>query len=132
MTETETSPAEMAQWAYENGQWAKHSGSYLSIVETAAQAHGLKAASIEEKTVESLTAELLSGKLLVALMGPGHFTKSGHFILLRGVTLSGNFLVADPNSPDHSLMEWDPELILAELSESRANGAPLWSLSTLP
>ena len=31
-------------------------------------------------------------------MSAGHFTSGGHFILLRGVTLDGNILVADPNS----------------------------------
>ena len=62
-------------------------------------------------------------------MGPGHFTQGGHFILLRGVTLSGMILVADPNSEERSLMEWDPQLILDELSASTASGAPLWVLS---
>jgi len=38
-------------------------------------------------------------------------------------------LVADPNSEERSLMEWDPQLILDELSASTASGAPLWVLS---
>ena len=69
--------------------------------------------------------------LLVALMGPGHFTKGGHFILLRGVTLTGTLLVADPNSVERSLAEWEPQLILDELSSSTNNGAPLWVLSKM-
>ena len=71
------------------------------------------------------------GQLLVALMGPGHFTDGGHFIVLRGVTLTGQVLVADPNSRERSLALWDPQLILDELSDSRSSGAPLWCFSAL-
>ena len=41
-------------------------------------------------------------------MGPGHFTNGGHFIILRGVTLDGSVLVADPASQERSLTTWDP------------------------
>ena len=98
-------------------------------VEGTAAAYGLTASSLEEHTPQAVREALLSGNLLVALMGPGHFTQGGHFILLRGVTLSGTILVADPNSEERSLMEWEPQLILDELSASTANGAPLWVLS---
>lgn len=129
MTEEQPTPLEMARWAVSHGHWAKRGGSYLSLVEGAAGAYGLTAVSLPEHTVESVQDALLSGKLLVALMGPGHFTKSGHFIVLRGITLSGRILVADPNSEERSLEEWEPELILEELSSSTANGAPLWAVS---
>ena len=129
MTDTQTDPALMSQWAAEQGYWARRSGSYLSIVEGTAQAHGLQAESFPGRTPDELLEELLSGKVLVALMGPGHFTNRGHFILLRGVTLSGQVLVADPNSAERSLSVWDPQLILDELSKSTNNGAPLWSIA---
>ncbi len=128
MTDTRITPTEMAAWAVKNGHWAKHGGSYLSIVAGAADAFGLTATPIQDKTPDGLQSILLSGDLVVALMGPGHFTKGGHFILLRGVTLAGSFLVADPNSLDRSLMEWDPQLVLDELSASTQNGAPLWAI----
>lgn len=128
MTGYETDPAQMSEWAADNGYWASKSGSYLSIVEGTAQAHGLTAESIE-LTPEAIQSTLLSGKVIVALMGPGHFTKGGHFILLRGITLSGTILVADPASTERSLMEWDAQLIIDELSTSRHDGAPLWALS---
>ena len=65
----------------------------------------------------------------MALVSKGHFTRGGHFILLRGTTLSGEILVADPASRDRSLIPWDLSLILDELSPSRHDGAPLWALS---
>lgn len=129
MTDTDADPLQMAQAAVSLGHWAKRGGSYLSVVEGLAEDFGLTAVSLRERTPDALMDALLSGNLLVALMGPGHFTRGGHFIVLRGVTLSGKILVADPNSPERSLMEWDPELILQELSRSTDHGAPLWVIS---
>lgn len=129
MTDTETDPAVMADWAARHGYWASQSGSYHSIVPGTAKAFGLKVESVREWTVDALYEELYSGKVLVALMGPGHFTKLGHFIILRGATLSGHILVADPNSLERSLTLWEPQLILDELAVRAGSGGPLWALS---
>lgn len=127
----ELDPAEAAQAAYEAGYCAPGSGSYLSIVEGMAGWYGLSVDACGDLSAEELCQQLASGNLFVALMGKGHFTNSGHFIILRGATLEGKVLVADPNSRERSLAGWDPQLILDELSASRANGAPLWRFSAL-
>lgn len=129
LTDQAMDPEEMAQWAVKNGYWARHGGSYLSIVNGAAADYGLKTESLPDCDAERLRLELAAGKVAIALMSKGHFTNGGHFILLRGATLDGNILVADPNSRDRSLTEWDPQIILDELSKSRNNGAPLWLIS---
>lgn len=129
MTETDIDPAEMALWAASMGYAAPHSGSYLSIVEGTAASYGLDCAPMEALDAETILRALNAGGVIVALMGPGHFTNGGHFILLHGVTLGGEVLVADPNSRENSLMTWDAQLIVDELSESRWNGAPLWLLT---
>ena len=129
MTDQTVNPWEMAQRTVELGCWAKGHGSYHSIAGVIAEDFGLSCQSFEARDADSLVSALVSGKLLVALMGPGHFTNGGHFILLRGVTLSGEILVADPNSRERSLTAWDPEIILAELSPATDNGSPLWVLS---
>lgn len=129
MTDTDTDPAAMAAWAVKHGYWASKSGSYHSIVPGTARAYGIEVESFSGRTVEELQDVLISGKLLVALMGPGHFTSRGHFILLRGVTLAGEILVADPNSPERSLTAWDPQIILDELAGRASSGGPLWALS---
>ena len=125
-------PGQMAAWAAQNGYCAPGSGSYLNIVEGTAAAYGLEVSSWPAGTADELCRELAAGKLFVALMTKGHFTSSGHFIVLRGVTLEGEVLVADPNSRERSLAAWDPQLILDELSPSRYAGAPLWEFSTIP
>lgn len=132
LTEEDTDPALMAQWAAEHGHWAPQNGSYHSIVSGAAEAFGLEVESPIEQTPQALRDALEQGKLLVALMKPGHFTKYGHFILLRGITPEGNILVADSNSIPNSLAVWDAQLILDELAGSNSSGAPLWALSAGP
>ena len=130
LSDTVIDPPAMAQWAADHGYWARRSGSYHSIVIGTAAGFGLTAETFPSREIIDLQDALLSGKLLVALMGPGHFTQSGHFIVLRGVTLSGEILVADPSSPDRTLTAWDAQLILDELSKSTADGSPLWVISS--
>ncbi|MGI6255441.1 MAG: C39 family peptidase [Acutalibacter sp.] len=128
MTDTLMDPAAMAQWAADNGYWASGAGTYHSFIQGAAEAFGLQATACP-RTSQDLEEALLAGNLLVALMGPGHFTDGGHFIVLRGTTLAGQITVADPNSRENSLVAWDPQTIFDELSTSTVYGAPLWVIS---
>lgn len=129
MTGQVIDPLEMSGWAYRNGYYARRSGSYHAIVAGTAAAYGLQAEAFHPLTVDALRQQLSSGGVMVALMTKGHFTNSGHFIILRGTTLDGNILVADPYSTERSLQSWDAQLILDELSSSRDSGAPLWLIS---
>lgn len=131
MTGNLITPEQMAAWAASEGYAALHSGSYLSIVPGTAKRYGLNCVSIPvaDATADTLYEALSTGGVLVALMGPGHFTSGGHFILLHGTTLSGEILVADPNSRENSLAVWDPEIILSEFSGSRSDGSPLWLIT---
>ncbi|MCI9121435.1 MAG: hypothetical protein HFG00_07925 [Oscillibacter sp.] len=125
-------PEEMAQHCVRSGYWCRGNGSYLSIVQGVAEDYGLACTPVDPESLDEddLYTRLTAGEIFVALMTKGHFTKGGHFILLRGETLSGEILVADPASRDRSLIPWDLSLILEELSPSRHNGAPLWALSS--
>ena len=124
-----TTPTDVADWGAKAGFAAPGSGSYLSIVRGGARAAGLDCVSLPVGDAEGLRTALRGGGIAVALMGPGHFTAHGHFILLHGVAPTGEILVADPNSRENSLALWDAEVILGELSASRNDGAPLWLLT---
>lgn len=126
LTAQSVNPEQMAKWAADNGYWASRSGSRHSIVPGAAKAYGLTASAFRQMEPDAMLRQLAEGNVFVALMTKGHFTQSGHFIVIRGATLSGTVLVADPNSPERSQAEWDPQLILNELSKSQDSGAPLW------
>ena len=129
MSDDTATPASVAQWAADAGYCSPHSGSYLSIVQGAAERYGLEYTALGALDAESLYSYLSEGGVIVALMGPGHFTGRGHFVLFHGVTLSGGILVADPNSRENSLVVWEPQLLIDELSRSRHDGAPLWLLT---
>ena len=121
-------PVEVAKWAAANGYRAEGNGSYRTLMTEGAAHYGLKVQAIGNdgnKLVEALKA----GKLAIAIMAKGHFTTSGHYIVLRGVTASGKILVADPASVKRSNQEWDLKLILNETSKSGGAGGPLWVYS---
>ncbi len=125
LTDTIVDPAEMAQWAYENGYWCKGSGSYHALIPAAAQHWNLPVSGCGSSEPQRILDALSEGKLVVALMAKGHFTKSGHFIVLRGVQ-DGKILVADPGSYGRSGQAWDFSIILNEASQRAAAGGPFW------
>lgn len=118
-------PVEMAQWAYENGYWCSKSGSYHSLIPGAAKAWGLNVEGCTASEPQRILDALADGKLVVAIMSKGHFTSSGHFIVLRGV-LDGQILVADPAGYNRSQKAWDLSIILNEASKRAGSGGPFW------
>ena len=98
------------------------------LVPGAAEGFGLQWESISTDDPQAVVDTLASGKLIVALMSKGHFTSSGHFMVLRGVTSEGKILVADPASKKRSDQEWDISIILDEARKGAAAGGPLWAI----
>ncbi len=126
MTSDTVDPPHMAQWAYENGYWCSRSGSYHTLIPGAAEAWGLDVEGCTASEGQRIVDALADGKLVVALMSKGHFTSSGHFIVLRGVTSDGKIMVADPSSYARSEKKWDLSIILDEASRSAGAGGPFW------
>ncbi len=93
---TAPTPYSLFKWAYDNGYY---SGSGLG--HEAVSALG-KLCGVEGKWIgkngQKIIAVLQSGRPVIAHMGPGIFTKQGHYIVLKGVTDDGKILVNDPNS----------------------------------
>ena len=119
----------MSDWAYQNGYRCEGSGSYHSLIPEGARHFGLKVEGATIYEGQKIVDALASGKLVVAIMGKGHFTTSGHFIVLRGVTKSGKILVADPASVKKSGQEWDLSIFLNEARRGAAAGGPFWIIS---
>ncbi len=125
LTNETVDPIQMARWSYENGYWCSKSGSYHALIPAAAEAWGLPVEGCSASEGQRIVDALADGKLVVAIMLKGHFTNSGHFIVLRGVK-DGKILVADPASYDRSGMEWDLSIILNEASTHAGAGGPFW------
>lgn len=63
----------------------------------------------------SMINELKNGHPIICSVGPGHFTKTGHFIVLRGYTKNGEFKINDPNSKKRSEKNWTYKEISSEI-----------------
>lgn len=128
-TEEVILPDAMARWAFENHYWSSGSGSAHNLIPDGAAAFGLHSESFRELTSDGVKSALKHGKILVALMGPGHFTSSGHFIIISNYWSDNQVSVADPASVERTSEPWDIDLLLSELSYSQSYGGPVWAIS---
>ena len=119
-------PIELSNWSVANGHRCEGNGSYHSLIPGAAEGYGLSCEG--DLSAQGIVDALSGGKLVVAIMSKGHFTTSGHFIVLRGVTSEGKILVADPASHRRSNQEWDLSLIMNEARKGAAAGGPFWAI----
>ena len=65
----------------------------------------------------NIANELSAGHPVILSMGPGTFTKSGHFIVLTGINEDGTVTVNDPNDnskKNHVNKQFDLQQILKE------------------
>lgn len=128
LTDQQVTPYDVAQWSVENGYRCEGNGSYHSLIPGGGTNYGLTVTGIGSDG-KKLVEALQNGKLVIAIMSKGHFTSSGHFIVLRGVTEDGNILVADPASVKRSNQEWALGIITNEASRRAGSGGPFWVLS---
>ena len=120
-------PIYLCNWSVKNGYYAVGSGSYHSLIPNCAKAFGLNVEGLGNDKAKVVDA-LNNGKLVVALMGKGTFTNSGHFIVLRGITSEGKILVADPASYSRSKQQFDIDLIMNEARKGAGAGGAFWSI----
>ena len=74
---------------------------------------------------DSIKRKLEEGKLVILSMGPGIFTKGGHFILLYKYE-NGKFYVKDPNSR----LRTDKGYTYEEFGSQIKNGWAVWNDSS--
>lgn len=92
---THITPPDVAVWAG-NKYYVSGVGSSWSLFYNGASHYGAHCSSISKNT-DSIMAAVSSGRPVIASMGPGTFTKGGHFIVIIGFTKDGYFIINDPN-----------------------------------
>lgn len=112
LTDEEHSPEELFSWALESDLYHGN-GLSLSDVSKVAASLGVSGKWIGCNG-NAVVKALKDGKPVIAHMGPGLFTKHGHYIVLRGVTKNGKILVNDPNSEYRSTLAYPMDTILRE------------------
>ena len=106
------SPYDMAQLAYEMG-CVSNLGTGNNLLYDACEALGLVCWEIPA-TAESIVEALGNGTPIIANVGIGYFSTSGHFFVLAGITDDGLVILNDPYSVTRSSLLWDPEFIASE------------------
>lgn len=130
-TDYDITPDTAAQWAYEHHYWSSGSGSSHNLIPEGVSAFGLSAESLRDHTADGIKTALKEGKILVALMGAGHFTDSGHFIIIADYYSDNLVSIADPASPENTKKPWDIDLILNELNAVTTFGGPVWAVKPI-
>lgn len=87
-------PKSECAWALAHGFKAPHQGTYYGYFEAAGTRFGLTVQRLNHTTLyqnsqspyhAQARAALDAGDLVIACMGPGHWTRSGHYVLVYGV-----------------------------------------------
>lgn len=124
LTDTKINPKEMADWSYNNGYYSSGSGSYHTLIGDSLNNFGLSYTTTND--IYDVKTALQEGKYVVALMGNGHFTSSGHFIILCSIDNSEKVTVADPNSIKNTEKLWDFNTITSETKYSSTINGSYW------
>lgn len=96
-----------------NTYYVSGKGSSWGLFPGVAGMYGIKCTDLGKSLTSAIDA-LRSGHVVIASMGPGTFTKAGHFIVLTGVTADGNVTVNDPAHPDFCSRSFAPDIFSRE------------------
>lgn len=122
-------PHVVANWSVANGHRAEGIGSYWSLITAGGEYYGLDVERVSRRNPNKIVKALSDGHPVIVAMGRGHFTRGGHFIVLRGITENGKILVYDPASTKRTNTPWDVGIIMNESStKDGVNGHPFWIL----
>ena len=111
-------PAYVADMAETNGYFVEGVGTDWSMMTDGAAMLGIHGQQI---TIDDIYPVLESGGVIIASVGPGHFTKGGHFIVLAGVR-DGGIIINDPNSKANSQKFWQLDEFSSEIMNLWAYG----------
>ena len=100
-------PYEASMYSLEKGHRVYGQGTSWAYFSDIGKATGLKVSQKSPMQYEDVIYALQKGDPVVASMGPGAFTKGGHFIVLVGINENGMVIVNDPNSTSRSNVAWD-------------------------
>ncbi len=113
------SPDKIMDFALKNNYYTKGIGSKWTLISKGGEQLGF---SVKELPLDEnvMIQALNEGKPIIAVMGAGSFTTTGHFIVFTDYS-DGGFSVNDPNSYKNSNKKWEFEDIKDEFKN-------LWSI----
>ena len=119
-------PLDTAIWGYQHGFYSRE-GSAHEMIPAMAAAYGLRCQGAGTDYQEIKKA-LKAGKPVVCLMGPGDFTRGGHFMVLVAIDNNDCVTVADVGSRTRSAYKYRLADVIAQ-SKGASAGGPFWVMS---
>ena len=118
LADTSVTPAEACAWSLAHGYKALKQGTYYSYINAHLSKYGIKSTQVNRSSLYKSTSQtaknahtkaldaIKNGNWVIACMGPGTWTSSGHFVLWYGV--NGKYaLIHDPASLKNNRIRGD-------------------------
>lgn len=115
MKDKTVTPVETCAWSVEHGYKALNQGTYYSYFKPQMAAYGIECRQLLSSRIinqpnhaihDQVKQYLAEGYYVIALMGPGTWTSSGHFVLLWG--WDDKVRINDPASTKEARLNGDP------------------------
>ena len=119
-------PLDTAIWGYQHGFYSRE-GSAHEMIPAMAMAYGLRCQGVGTD-YQAIKKALKAGKPVVCLMGPGYFTRGGHFMVLVAIDDNDCVTVADVGSRTRSAYKYRLADVIAQ-SKGASAGGPFWVMS---
>ena len=110
---TDATPAAIAAYAEQDGYYSSGTGTTWALMSEGCQHYGLLAEELA-LSEKSMVSALSSGRPIIATVGPGDFTDTGHFIVITAYS-DGAFTVHDSNSRRRSQQRWSFETLRTQI-----------------
>lgn len=119
-------PLDTAIWGYQHGFYSRE-GSAHEMIPAMATAYGLRCQGVGTD-YQAIKKAFKAGKPVVCLMGPGYFTRGGHFMVLVAIDNNDCVTVADVGSRTRSAYKYRLADVIAQ-SKGASAGGPFWVMS---
>lgn len=119
-------PLDTAIWGYQHGFYSR-AGSAHEMIPAMAAAYGLKCQGVGTD-YNAIKKALKAGKPVVCLMGPGYFTRGGHFMVLVAIDKNDCVTIADVGSRARSAYKYRLSDVIAQ-SKGASAGGPFWVMT---
>lgn len=108
----EMDPAKMCAYS-ENGGYVDSGATSWRFMSAGAEGLGLRSKELSaDKSI--IKNEVSAGHPVIAIMGPGDFTTTGHFIVICGIDENGRAIIRDPNSEENTKKAWSLDTIISQ------------------
>lgn len=118
-------PVDTTVWAYQHGYYTSAGASH-EMVPALAKQYKLSCNGLGTD-INKIRSALKKKHPVVSLMGPGYFTKKGHFIVLVAIDDNDQVTVADVGSRERTQYKYPLKDVVAQ-TKSASAGGPCWEI----